>query len=194
MTQSKFFPLLALLISALFAPSAFSDWSLVNERSKLTFVSTKATHKAEVQKFTSLGGVVAKNGDVEIAIDLASIASGIEIRDTRMQEHLFEVATYPSAKITGNVKNVLKALKNNGYAREKLALTLDLHGVKKQIDVAVLAIPAGKKSFFVTTLKPVLIDAKDFGLVDGIEKLRELAGLPSISYTVPVSFNLTFSK
>ena len=31
-------------------------------------------------------------------------------------------------------------------------------------------------------------------LVNGIEALREVAGLPSISYSVPVTFSLTFRR
>jgi hypothetical protein len=45
-------------------------------------------------------------------------------------------------------------------------------------------------SLLVNSVKPVIIKAVDFNLVKGIEKLRQLAGLPSISTTVPVSFVL----
>ena len=37
-------------------------------------------------------------------------------------------------------------------------------------------------------------DSEDFALVAGINKLQALAKLPSIAYTVPVSFVLTFQK
>jgi hypothetical protein len=46
----------------------------------------------------------------------------------------------------------------------------------------------------VTTVQPVIIKAEDFALVAGINKLQALAKLPSIAYTVPVSFVLTFQK
>jgi hypothetical protein len=36
------------------------------------------------------------------------------------------------------------------------------------------------------------VDAAKFGLSDGVEKLREIAGLDSISHAVPVSFVMTF--
>lgn len=42
----------------------------------------------------------------------------------------------------------------------------------------------------VTSAQPVIINATDYGLTDGINKLRDLAGLPSISYAVPVTFTL----
>jgi hypothetical protein len=46
----------------------------------------------------------------------------------------------------------------------------------------------------VTTLQPVIIKAEDFALVAGINKLKSLASLPSIAYSVPVSFVLTFTE
>jgi len=37
-----------------------------------------------------------------------------------------------------------------------------------------------------------VIDAAKFGMSDGVEKLRAVAGLAAISNAVPVSFVLTF--
>jgi len=44
----------------------------------------------------------------------------------------------------------------------------------------------------VTTLAPLIITAESVGLVAGVESLREIAGLPSISRTVPVTFSVKF--
>jgi hypothetical protein len=44
----------------------------------------------------------------------------------------------------------------------------------------------------VAATKPLIVDATKFGLSDGIEKLREIAGLSSISHAVPVTFVMTF--
>ena len=44
----------------------------------------------------------------------------------------------------------------------------------------------------VTSITPMIIDADNFGLVAGINKLQEIAGLKSITRTVPVTFSLTF--
>jgi hypothetical protein len=39
-----------------------------------------------------------------------------------------------------------------------------------------------------------VVNANGLELVAGIEALREVAGLPSISYSVPVTFSLTFRR
>jgi hypothetical protein len=42
--------------------------------------------------------------------------------------------------------------------------------------------------------KPVVVNAPEFKLAEGVEALREIAGLPSISLAVPVSFVLAFDQ
>ena len=46
----------------------------------------------------------------------------------------------------------------------------------------------------VHTLSPILVKAVDFGLIEGIEKLRTVAKLSSIDTTIPVTFTLVFQK
>jgi hypothetical protein len=46
----------------------------------------------------------------------------------------------------------------------------------------------------VTTIVPIVVSASQLNLQPGIEALREIAGLPSISYSVPVTFSLTFRR
>ena len=40
----------------------------------------------------------------------------------------------------------------------------------------------------------MIVSAGDFGLGEGIEVLRDVAGLASISAAVPVTFNLVFTQ
>lgn len=49
-----------------------------------------------------------------------------------------------------------------------------------------------KKTVEVATAKPVLLNVSDFGLMPGIQKLIDLAGVKSISQSVPVTFRLRF--
>ena len=41
---------------------------------------------------------------------------------------------------------------------------------------------------------PCLSEAAVFGLSDGVDKLRELAGLPAITPAAPVNFTLTYTR
>ncbi len=46
----------------------------------------------------------------------------------------------------------------------------------------------------ISTLKPIIVNASNVALAEGVEKLREIAGLPSISNAVPVTFVLQFVR
>jgi hypothetical protein len=70
-------------------------------------------------------------------------------------------------------------------------LTLALHGEETVIS-APLRITQQTDGVRVTTLAPLVITAESVGLVAGVESLREIAGLPSISRTVPVTFSVKF--
>ena len=45
----------------------------------------------------------------------------------------------------------------------------------------------------VATTAPVVIKAEDFNLVEGVNALRDVAGLPSITLAVPVTATLFFN-
>jgi hypothetical protein len=46
----------------------------------------------------------------------------------------------------------------------------------------------------VANLQPIVLNTASLGLGDGVEKLRELAGLPNITQAVPVTFVITFDN
>ena len=46
----------------------------------------------------------------------------------------------------------------------------------------------------IQSLQPVLINAGQFALAQGVEALREVAGLPSINPNVVVTFTLVYQQ
>jgi hypothetical protein len=57
-----------------------------------------------------------------------------------------------------------------------------------------LVVPIDANTVSVTTVQPIVVNANALDLMAGIERLREVAGLPSIGYSVPVTFSLTFNR
>ena len=49
-----------------------------------------------------------------------------------------------------------------------------------------------KDIFIVSSTEPVILNVENLGLTEGLESLRTVAGLPSISKSVPVSFYIKF--
>ena len=176
---------------------SLADWQLDNAASQLNFVSVKATDIAEVHKFTEVSGTIRDGGkttgEIDLSVELASVDTLIPLRDSRMRELLFETVTFPTAKLYGNLP--LADFLTLGVGDSKTAditLTLDLHGAKAPVTANVLVSRLSPSRMLVTAKQPVVLQAQTFSLVKGIEALREAAGLPSISKSIPVSFVFTF--
>ena len=83
----------------LFSTPAFSDWNLINEESRINFISIKASDIAEIHTFKDLSGSVKNSGEVQVIINLSSLETLIPIRNERMANLLFETKIYPKATI-----------------------------------------------------------------------------------------------
>src|SRR3990167_11336953 len=95
-------PLVFALLTCAAVP-AHADWYLDNESSRLSFVTTKNTEVAEVQRFLVLHGKVDAKGAARLEVELDSINSGIPLRDERMRKELFEIKTFPEAQISAQI-------------------------------------------------------------------------------------------
>ena len=179
-----------LMLSSL---SAQATWQLVNESSQLNFISTKASHIAETHTFGLLSGSIADTGEAQLNVDLASVATGIDIRNERMRTMLFNVLTFPQAEITTDL-DLGEFTSLTGPVVKTISAKLSLVGQSTQVHGDVLVVPVNDNTVNVTTVAPIVVNANGLELVAGIEALREVAGLPSISYSVPVTFSLTFRR
>ena len=185
---------LALIISVSFAGAAQAHWSLDNDASSLSFVTVKAEHVAEVHTFDRLSGTIGDSGNVEISIELASVNTMIAIRNERMQEMLFETNLFPDATISGMIDlDALTELDAGASLARQIEFELSLHGQTVALAADVQITRTGE-GVVVSTLKPIVVQSDAFALTAGVEKLREVAGLPSISRAVPVSFTVVFEQ
>jgi polyisoprenoid-binding protein YceI len=186
--------LTALSVAVLFAGAAQAHWSLDNDASTLSFVTVKAEHVAEVHTFDSLSGTIGDDGGVEITIELASVNTMIPIRNERIQEMLFETNLFPDSIITGSIGlDALTDMDAGSSVARQINFELSLHGQSVALAADVQITRTGE-GVIVSTLKPLVVMADSFALTAGVEMLREVAGLPSISRAVPVSFTVVFEE
>ena len=168
-------------------------WQLNNQASELRFVTTKNTNFSEVQQFKRLTGEVGANGAIKLVIDLASVETLVPLRNERLQTMLFEVARFPSAAFEGKVDMALiGSLAPGGSVDVEVAGQLSIHGQTKPTNAALRVVRLRGDQLLVTTRAPILVSADQFDLTAGIEKLRDIMGLPNIVGTVPVNFALVF--
>lgn len=185
--------LLSFSLGSLVAVPVQADWQLDGAASSFHYVTSKAAAISEVNRFTGLSGSISDAGAATLEIDLASVATNIEIRDERMRELVFEVADFPSATVSVQVDAAaLSALKAGEVLQQNVEAQVSLHGMEQTVAarVAVTALAGG--ALQVHTLEPLLVGAGSFGLSGGVEQLREVAGLPSINPNAVVNFTLVY--
>lgn len=171
-----------------------ASWQIDNGQSQLSFVSTKKVNVAEVHHFEQISGGMNEAGEFSLAIDLESVNTGIEIRDSRMREFLFNVVDFPKANINAKVDPaIVDGLAVGQSTTASVEGELSLHGHNQSLMFEVLLTRISDSELLVVSAKPIVLNVSDYELVQGVEKLRELAGLPSISHAVPVSFYLTLN-
>ena len=169
-----------------------AQWELDSEHSTINFVSVKNAAIAETHSFGGLVGYIGKNGNVQLSIDLDSVETLIPIRNERMRELLFETTSFPNATVAAEVDPaVLAEVASGGTVSTEVPVRLNLHGIEESLAVPVTVFSDGG-SLSVVSSRPIIINAADFALVAGVEALRKVAGLNTISTAVPVSLNLRF--
>ena len=82
----------AFLLAACAALPVHADWQLDNESSRLSFISTKATHITEVNRFRGLRGSVEDDGKVRLQVELDAVdpkllEALVALEDKRFWDH-----------------------------------------------------------------------------------------------------------
>lgn len=174
-------------------PSAAGSWELDAEQSALSFVSLKNVDVAEAHHFNQLSGSLDDDGQFELVIDLDSVDTAVPIRDERMREHVF--AGESRAVVRGAVDVTL--LTDLGVGRSTSAEVrgeLSFRGSTTPLVARVRISAIDGRQLQVVSTDPILVSARTLGVADGVEKLRELAALKSISMAVPVYLSLTWRQ
>lgn len=175
--------------------SAHAAWTLDTGNSTLSYVSIKKNVVGETNSFEAFSGSIDGSGNATIEIDLASVSTGVEIRNQRMRDIVFDIASFPDATVNAEVDlSEYESLGAGESVVSELSGTLDLKGVKGEFDVEVRVTNLGNGSVKVEPNSMVIVNATDYGLEDEVEQLREVVKLPSISTVVPVNFSFVFKK
>ena len=177
------------------APSANAEWKLSSDESRINFVSVKAETVSEAHYFKSLEGRVNDGGEAQIIIPLDDVETSIDIRNERMRDYLFETEKFPAAEIVATIDvNALETLANGARMNVDFKGSLNLHGVSEPIETTLTVTRLTENRALIETSAPIILYADQFSLSAGIEKLKELAGLPSITPSVPVTASLVFER
>ena len=175
--------------------SALGDWELVPGESDIAFATIKNSAVVESHTFERFSGEVTLSGAANIRVDLASLETRIPIRNERMGTLLFNIDQFPSLDI--NSKLDVKSLANmeeGASTHLEVPAKINLHGTEANIPLPLVVTRLSSKRFQVVTTKPVIAYASQFGLTKGVEALRLIAQLATITPAVPVTFSLIFEQ
>ncbi len=177
------------------APLAEGTWALDPAGSRLSYVSIKAGEVAEANRFDTLAGTVAADGTATLEIDLASVNTGVDIRNERMREIFFGVTEFPKASVTAKLDPAAFAGLAVGQSLTRpLKANVTIKGASSDVETEVLVTRVAENRVTVVPTAPVIVSTDMFGLTDELGELRALAQLPSITPAVPVTFSLAFTR
>ncbi|MDO5073982.1 Uncharacterised protein [Neisseria animaloris] len=178
-------------------PQTPADWEVSN--AGITFLSSKINKQlgsvTEQSRFKASQAVLGKDGEFKMEVDLSSVSTGIEIRDQRLKDWVFETAKFAKANVTGKVDvDAVNKLAIGETVNLKQPLVLDIHGKQINLEADLSAQRISADKIMVSTLSPVLLDVKAMDMVGGVAQLVEVMGLSSIVQQIPVSFNAEFTR
>ncbi len=176
--------------------TAAADWTVARDRSEITYLSSKMTGGFstifENNRFTNFSGDISDDGEVVLNIDVNSVDTGVAIRNERVIEHVFDAAKHPQATVTLSVGDATVKRYPPGYTRTVEA-SLTMRGVSRRVTGEV-SVTQANDGLLVQTTSPILVNAVDYGMLDGFETLKDLVKLFNIPTTIPVSFKLVFVR
>ncbi len=170
-----------------------ASWALDQSASRIAFASIKATEAIETHFFPGLTGEISANGEASVTVPLDQVETKIDIRNERMRTMFFQTDTYPTATISTAVNPEDFADLATGERRQtEIEGTLALHGAEAPLYVDAFVTRIAPNRIEISSAEPVIVYVSDFDLDAGLEALREVAGLPSITSAVPVTFTFVF--
>ncbi|TFH90141.1 YceI family protein [Vibrio ouci] len=179
---------LALLSSASFSAD---NYTIDSNYSSVSFATIKKQYIVEPATINTLSGTLDSSGEFNVSIDLNGIDTGVEIRNTRLNEIFFESAKHPPVTVTGKVD---WSSLGEGSHKMKVPTEVTLFGNTKSIEFSVVILNAGD-TVMVSSSVPVIIGAADFGIPSkNLTELAATVGDIGISDRVPLTLNLTFKK
>ena len=182
------------------AAIASKTWRVDAAQSSVNFVTLKAGQAgvggvAEVQAFRRFSGALSADGQIKFTIDLASVDTGVDIRDERLRTMLFNVGATPQATFTAKLDAAtLKGIDTSSSRDVDVEGALSLAGSQKPVAAKLRVVRLGSDAMMVTTRAPIVVNANDHGMRAGVEAMREVMGLNFLASAAPVTFALVLNE
>ncbi len=186
-------PLTIFTISLSATAATAATWTLNPDVSVLSFGSIKNDSIGEAHTLPGLSGGVADDGSVEINVGLDTANTNIEIRDERMQEHVFSAA--PTAELKAQIDmDALENLESGASETLEVDGTLTFMGNDIPVYLDVFLLRLSDDQVMVSSNTATYLSTDELGIDQGIDELQKLAELGSITRVTPVTFRFMFQQ
>lgn len=178
-----------------FSLATAGDWLLNTEKSNISYGTIKKNTVGESNHFKNFTGKVTQEGEITLLIKLSSVETWNETRNGRMKKILFKIAGNPTATLSGQIDmKQFKELKVGKSLLTESEFKFTLSGEEVELDVELVIVKLSHNKVIILPHEVLFLDADEFKFAKGLKVLQDLAGLPSISTAVPVTFYLTFEQ
>jgi polyisoprenoid-binding protein YceI len=185
-----------MIIAASASLAASAGWVVQTPASSVQFVTTKAGlagvgGSSEIQKFSQFAGSLSNTGRLDFNVTLASVQTGIEIRDERLKTMLFKITDTPQATFSADIKpSFIDALAVGQSSDLNVDGRFTLGGQTKPMTAALRVTRLSATQLQVVTREPLIVNANDHGMKTGVEALRDIVGLNFLASVAPISLHL----
>jgi outer membrane protein OmpA-like peptidoglycan-associated protein len=171
------------------------DWILDPSHSEVYMQTVKNNNLFETHHFTRVEGSIGKDAQANVKIDLASLDTGLDIRDVRMRFLMFETFKFPTAEISAQLdRAALQALLSETRITYPLKISLSLHGMTQEVAAPVWVTRISDTQVSVASIKPVIITTEMFGLTKNLARLVDVIGGTPIVAATSITFDLVFGS
>ncbi len=173
---------------------AANKYIVDSKNSVVNFTIIKEQFVVEPAVIPNIKGTMSALGEIDITIDLNSVDTNVAIRNTRLKQLFFNTVKFPKAIIKASI-NPKDIKKITYYKKMTIPATLEFYGTTKDIILDVLVAKVYRSRLLVTSIKPVIINAEDYGIPNNnLVALAKTVGGLAISNKVGVNFVLVFKK
>ncbi|MEM7439283.1 MAG: YceI family protein [Pseudomonadota bacterium] len=185
--------LVTTLALSTFALGAHAEtWTFDSSNSRISFGSVKQGDIGESHGLSGIKGTVSADGAVTATIDLSTVDTDIDVRNERMIKHVFKNA--PDAKLTATLDmDALKAMAPGDTTTILVEGALEFLGEEIPLDVDMFVMRATGDKVVAVSDGMVYLSTEELGINAGIDMLKEIAGLDSITRATPVSIRFVFN-
>jgi len=172
----------------------FAEWTLSNKASSFNYFGSK-NNIVEVNSFTNIDGSISDQGKLVLKIDLSSIETNNTRDNLQIQELLLETKQFQEAVFSFDLgENFLQEL--DLYHAKKIVkkAVFIFHGIAQKIDTIFLITRIKNDFLIVKTFQPIMLNLTDYGLNNGLDRLRQVKTFKNITNHAPLSLNLFFSN